>query len=107
MKGLSIMAVSVLLLAVITIPAPSSQRHIPMQIKNRCVRHRRLYAGVVEVVCNPVSFQCLSSIPTYGFPKCKPVYKTIESASSLYGNNTTFATQKQRRVTVDCVCAGK
>ncbi|KAJ7392072.1 hypothetical protein OS493_015019 [Desmophyllum pertusum] len=107
MKGLSVMTVSVLLLAVIIIPVPSSQRHIPMQIKNPCVKHYGVYDGVFEVVCNPVSFHCLSAIPTYHMPKCQPVYKTIESASSLYRNNTTFTTQKQRRVTVDCVCAGK
>ncbi|KAJ7392082.1 hypothetical protein OS493_015031 [Desmophyllum pertusum] len=105
MKGLSVMAVSVLLLAVITIPVPSSQRHIPMQIKNPCVKHYGVYAGVFEVVCNTVSFHCLSAITTYGMPKCVPVYKTIESASSLYGNTTL--TTRRKKVTVDCVCAGK
>ncbi|KAJ7370936.1 hypothetical protein OS493_029011 [Desmophyllum pertusum] len=45
---------------------------------NSCVKGWYYCYGYAEAVCNPASFQCLSSIPTYGYPKCTPVYDFVK-----------------------------
>ncbi|XP_078356853.1 uncharacterized protein LOC144641694 [Oculina patagonica] len=103
MKGFSVMAACLLLVAIIIIPDLSSQRRIPRQKagSNGCVKYRHWHASGVIAVCRHVSFQCLCNIPRYGFPKCLPVYE-MRTYNVINGWNRTITLTE--RVTVNCKC---
>ncbi|KAJ7370938.1 hypothetical protein OS493_029013 [Desmophyllum pertusum] len=42
-----------------------------------CVKGNYFCGSYKEAVCNKANFQCLSSIPTYDYPKCTPVYDFV------------------------------
>ena len=64
---------------------------------NGCVKRWLVCYDYQEAECEAVSFKCLSSIPRYGSPKCKPIYDFVKV-------NLNGATQKFRR-TKGCICA--
>ncbi|KAL9988003.1 hypothetical protein ACROYT_G002395 [Oculina patagonica] len=49
----------------------------PSTSANSCVKGRYYCYEYAEMVCNIVSFQCLSNVPQYGYPKCSPVYDFV------------------------------
>ena len=50
----------------------------PASSGNSCTKGWYLCYGYVETVCEERSFQCAINIPTYGFPKCAPVYHFVK-----------------------------
>ncbi|KAL9988001.1 hypothetical protein ACROYT_G002393 [Oculina patagonica] len=53
-------------------------RFQPSTSANSCVKGRYYCYGYAELVCNIASFQCLSNVPQYGYPKCSPVHDFVE-----------------------------
>ena len=52
--------------------------YLPSTSGNSCVKGWYYCYGYAEAVCQLLSFQCLSNVPQYGFPKCKPVYDFVK-----------------------------
>ena len=72
--------------------------YLPSRSGNSCVKGWYYCYGYAEAVCQLLSFQCLSNVPQYGFPKCKPVYDFVKIDLGSKG------TRKVRR-TKACHCA--
>ena len=72
--------------------------YLPSTSANSCVKGWYYCYGYAEAVCNTLSFQCLSNVAQYGFPKCTPAFDFVAIDLGRKGK------RKVRR-TKSCHCA--
>jgi len=109
MKSLAVLAVLYLLFTFAILSAVSFKLPIANNVTERqynpCVKAVRFLPHITEnvmsVECNEMSFSCLSSVATHGYPKCEPVYKAVELEESSGNKNAGL-----QNVTIDCQCSG-
>ncbi|RMX47505.1 hypothetical protein pdam_00002125 [Pocillopora damicornis] len=105
-ERLSALVLPLLVFTLVTIPPPSLQSPLPRKsVGKPCVLQINVRNGVLVTECKPASFGCLSSIPTYGYPKCQPVYRMMEIPQSGEKNNMTSHLRGKQATIVDCKCA--
>ncbi|PFX32357.1 hypothetical protein AWC38_SpisGene2820 [Stylophora pistillata] len=106
MKSLSALVLPLLFLTLVTIPLPSLQSPVPRESAGKpCVRQTHMRNGFLVTECESASFGCLRSIPTYGYPKCQPVYQMMEIPQPGENNTVTSHLRGKQATIVDCKCA--